>query len=169
MSILTPKIKPNWENLRERRIGVLLHYDESGSDAGAVAWFSHPDCKVSYNWLVLDDGTQVDLAPRDKAAWHAGKCQPSDPARMPYKHANSAFYGVSLAANHKDTATEAQVATVVRIIKGLFIEHGWPLTDAFRITSHHLEAWPRGRKIDVARPGGGWVLDLGEVRRRVAA
>lgn len=161
-------VRENWNELKEPRQGITLHYDASSSDAGAVAWFSHPECKVSYNFLVLDDGRVVPIAPRAKRAWHMGSCRPHDPSWLNYKDANSAFYGVAIAANHKDTATEAQVAAVVRIIKGLFIEHGWPLTDAYRITSHHLEAWPRGRKIDVARPGGGWVLDLDEVRRRVA-
>lgn len=161
-------IRPNWNARTEPPIGVLLHYDESASDAGALAWFHDPRCQVSYHYLVRDDGTVHEIAPRGKRAWHAGACRPSDPVRMSYRDANSAFYGVAIAANHKDTATEAQVASVVRIIKALFLENGWPFTEVWRISSHHLEAWPRGRKVDVQRPGGGWVLDLHEVRRKVA-
>ena len=49
--------------LREDRIGVMLHFDGSGSDRGSVQWFKDPRCRVSYNLLVLDDGSYVRIAP----------------------------------------------------------------------------------------------------------
>ena len=77
--------------LREKRKGCMIHYDGSGSDLGAVQWFADPRCKVSYNLLGLDDGSYVRIAPDHARAWHAGRCRPSDPDRLHYGDANSAF------------------------------------------------------------------------------
>lgn len=133
--------------LREPRVGVMLHYDASGSDAGAVAWFADPACKVSYNWLVLDDGSYVTIAPRDKRAWHAGACRPSSP-QFAYTDANSAFYGIAAANGGKEDVTPLQLLTIAWLARQCFEREGWPVTDTWRITSHRAEAWPRGRKTD---------------------
>lgn len=146
----------------EPRQGIILHYDASSNDAGAVAWFSDPRCEVSYQFLVTDDGVAHRIAPDDARAYHAGVCQRSKDAPQ-YKDANSAFYGVSLAATAGDTCTPAAFRTVVRLCVGYFHKHGWGAAEVNRITSHSAEAWPRGRKHD---PDG--VLDVGEVRREVA-
>src|SRR5262245_2136016 len=74
----------NFNELKEPRRGVMLHYDDSSSDAGAVAWFTDPECQVSYNYLVLDDGSYVPIVPEGKRAWHAGVCKTSNSARLPY-------------------------------------------------------------------------------------
>lgn len=140
---------PNWGTLREPRKGVMLHYDGSASDAGAVAWLrDDPRCKVSYNKLMLDNGEVVQIAPDDKRAWHAGVCKPSAP-RLPYTDANSAFYGVAIAAKPGDAVPLTQYGTLIRIVVEYFQKHGWPLSETWRLTSHHLEAWPRGRKADI--------------------
>jgi N-acetyl-anhydromuramyl-L-alanine amidase AmpD len=149
----------NWGELREDRIGVMLHYDGSASDPGAVYWLTKdPACKVSYNTLVLDDGKVVQVAPDDKRAWHAGVCRPSDP-RMAYRDANSAFYGISIAAKPGDAVPLTQWGTLLRLVVERFQKHGWPLTDTWRLTSHHLEAWPRGRKSDIQT-----LVDIEEIR-----
>ncbi len=50
------------ELAREPRLAICLHYDGSGSDAGAKGWFQHPDAwNVGYQYLVLDDGIVVDF------------------------------------------------------------------------------------------------------------
>lgn len=140
---------PNWNELREPRQGVMLHYDGSASDRGAIAWLLHdPLCKVSYNKLVLDNGSVVQIAPDDKRAWHAGVCRPSD-ERLAYRDANSAFYGLCMAAKPGDPFYEPQKGTMIRLVVGYFQRHGWPLSESWRLTSHHLEAWPRGRKVDI--------------------
>ena len=151
----------NWNRVRGQRIGVCLHYDGSASDAGAVQWMLRdPGCKLSYNYLILDDGTVVPVAPENARAWHAGACRPSDPQRLPYTDANSAFYGIALAATHGDTATPAQRASTIALIVRLMRKHQW--TDTRRITSHADEAWPRGRKVDI-----GGVYPIEQVRRDV--
>ena len=141
-----------YSTLRDERIGVMVHYDGSGGDAGAVAWFGDPRCKVSYNYLVLDDGSYVSIAPLSARAWHAGKCRTSDPDLLPYKDANSAFYGIAAATNDRVDVTPLQVLTIAWLTRRLFEREGWPLTDTYRIVGHSSEAWKRGRKTD---PEGG--------------
>lgn len=156
-----PERRPsNFGKLREPRVGIMLHYDGSGSDDGAVEWLLFdPRCKVSYNWLILDDGTVRDIAPMDARAWHAGICRPSRP-ELVYADANSAFYGIAVAAKPGDLATSAQVAMVEQLCFALMRRKGW--TEGWRITTHKAEAWPRGRKVD---PDG--VLDVEQIRARV--
>lgn len=163
---------PNWgKKLGEPRQGVMLHYDDSGSDAGGVAWLTHdPRCHVSYNYLVMDRGDVVEIAPPSCRAWHAGVCRPSDP-RLQYKDANSAFYGVAIAAKAGDQVTVQQLGAVVTLCRQLAHVHGWDLArEPWRLTGHNLEAWPRGRKIDPAGPDPAHpVLDLAHVRQLAAA
>jgi hypothetical protein len=155
-----------WNLLREPRIGVMLHFDHSASDHGAVEWLlADPDCKVSYNWLVLDDGTVRDIAPHNARAFHAGACRPSPtfkaggvfsraagrPDRDGYVDANSAFYGVALAASPGDTVPRVQRYAVRDLVAACFQANGWSYLDAdFRLTDHATEAWPRGRKVDLS-------------------
>lgn len=161
----------NYNALSEPRLGVMLHYDGSTSDAGAQQWLLHdPRCKVSYNWLVLDMGGVVPIAPAGARAWHAGVCRPSSP-KLAYRDANSAFYGLSLAATAGDVATEAAKQAIARHVLTLYRHHGWdPILDGWRIVGHASEAWPRGRKIDPEGPDPSLpVLDVQDVRDRVAA
>lgn len=158
----------NWGSLREPRMGVMLHYDASASDRGAVEWLLHdPRCKVSYNYLVLDNGSVVTIAPPDARAWHAGICRSSDP-RLPYKDANSAFWGISLAATVGDVATEAAREAVADLCAVLFVNQSWPVTEYWRIVGHSSECWPRGRKIDPQGPDPAKpVLAVADIQRMV--
>lgn len=148
--IVTTPVRRNWNGLREQRVGVMLHYDASKSDQGALAWLTKdPRCPVSYHVLVTDDGQAWRIAPLDKRAYHAGTCVSSDKARLPYRDANSAFYGVSIAATDGETATPAQFAGVVQVCRDLAAREGWDLAvESWRIVGHSSEAWPRGRKTD---------------------
>jgi N-acetyl-anhydromuramyl-L-alanine amidase AmpD len=152
-----------WNRLLEPRGGVLVHYDGSFSDEGAWRWLRNdPRCRVSYNWLVLDDGTIVDIAPRNARAWHAGECRPSTP-ELAYRDANSYFYGVAFAAKPKDHVTLAAYQSMLGLVRALGVDHDW-LADPWRISSHHVEAWPRGRKSDIADLQG---FDLAHFRTQV--
>lgn len=156
----------NWNRRREPRVGVMLHYDGSANDAGAVAWLTRdPRCKVSYNVLVLDDGSIERITPEDARAWHAGACRPSSD-QLGYRDANSAFYGFCIAARPGDRVSDAQCTALVRLCVAAFRTQGWPLSDAWRITEHRVEAWPRGRKVDLGAQLIGVTLDL--VRSRVS-
>jgi N-acetylmuramoyl-L-alanine amidase len=137
---------PNHGPLREARKGIMLHYDGSTTDPGAMAWFEHPDCKVSYNYLVLDNGDIVVVAPKNRRAWHAGACRPSGDVQ--YSDANSAFYGIAAATNGKTPLTEAQKRAIIALCRLLFKEEKWPEGEAWRIVGHDQECWHRGRKVD---------------------
>ena len=159
----------NYGVLREPRIGILLHYDASVNDRAALAWLrDDPRCKVSYNLLIWDDGQVHEIAPPSKRAWHAGVCKPSEP-RLAYRDANSAFYGVAIAATDGDVATPKQFAAVVAECARYFLMHDWGRDELWRIVGHDTEAWPRGRKHDPKGSGVVPVLDVLAVRSAVRA
>src|SRR5450830_615786 len=99
------------------RCGIMLHYDDSSSDASALAWFNDPRCTNGYTWLVLDDGRIVELADPGARTPHAGTC------KTPM--ANSHYYGIAAATNGLVPATEAQLASIVSIVLCVFIHHRW--------------------------------------------
>ena len=160
----TARTKGPWGELTQVRQGVMIHYT-AGTDLSGLQWLMFdPRCKVSYNWLVLDDGTVVSVAPKEARAYHAGACRKSDFA-FPYTDANSAFYGIAIAADSGGLATFKQWAMVTDLVAGLFREHQWPIEHLpFRLTDHASEAWPRGRKLDT-----GDVMPLDTLRTHVAA
>lgn len=138
---------PNHNALKETRKGILLHFDDSKSDEGAWSWFLSKKCKVSYNYLVLDNGDVYEIVPENRRAWHAGKCKPSGKS-IHYKDANSAFYGIAAATNNETPVTEKQKAAIIELCRFLYRKHGWSLSDTKRISGHDWEAWGRGRKVD---------------------
>lgn len=154
----------NWNDLKEPRRGVMLHYT-AGSFAGSVAWCHDPASQVSYQAIVSQKGGLAVIAPWDKRAWHAGKCVTSDPARLPYLDANSAFEGIALAASAGDVVTPDAFADIVDLVKSRFLVHGWPLTETWRLVGHNSEATPRGRKSDPEGPDPAHpVLSVAAVR-----
>lgn len=145
----------------EPRVGVMLHYDASGTDEGAIGWFRHPDCRVSYHILVLDSGDYVRIAPDRAGPWAGGHCLSSDPSRLPYSRANWAFYHIAAATNEKTDVTPLQTLGVAWWVRQWFARENWPLTDTWRVVGHnteavygptHPKAGQRGRKTD---PVGG--------------
>ena len=69
--------------LKEPRRGVMLHYDASTSDAGSRMWFKDPRCRVSYNYLVLDNGDYVVIAPPGQARMARGLLPGALPRPLP--------------------------------------------------------------------------------------
>lgn len=173
------------DKLKETRKGILLHFDGSGNDRASVNWLFDERCRVSYNWIVLDDGALIKIAPIDARAYHAGHCafgNPESPFMEKYVDANSAFYGIAIAATVGDKVTPAQLATVVTECAHIFHEHEWSLeNELWRIVGHNTEAWDYkhwketgedrwDRKQDPIGPDpSNPVMDTAEVRRLVAA
>lgn len=148
-------------DLRESRIGAMVHYDGSTSDHGGLAWFNDPRCEVSYQVVVLDDGRWAQIAPDSARAWHAGVCRTSDPKRLPYRDANSAFLGIAALTDDRHQVTVAQMLTIAWKIRSWFALHGWKPEETWRIVGHdaeavypagHGKAGQRGRKIDPTGP-----------------
>ena len=154
----------------------MLHYDDSSRDDWAVEWFSDPRCTNGYTWLVLDDGRVVELADPAMRTPHAGPCKTPN--------ANSAYYGIAAATNGLVPATHAQLGAIIALCVHLSRHHGWEKqTIASRLVGHNEQAiWTRaytprrelwgtlGRKVDPVgqRPDGRPIIDLADVRRRVA-
>lgn len=158
----------NWSRLREPRLGVMLHYS-AGSYAGTLAWCRDPRAQVSYNWLISNDGKMSVIAPPSERAWHAGVCRPSH-AKLRYHDANSAFYGIALALSAGMEASPLAYRMVTSACAGLFLKHGWPLSETWRIVGHNEECWPRGRKVDPTGPDPAKpVLDINRVRQMLGA
>ncbi len=119
--------------LAASRIGVMLHYDDSSRDDWAVGWFRNPACTNGYTWLVLDDGTNIELADPGMRTPHAGACV------TPL--ANSRYYGVAVATNGTVLATSAQRDAVTAIVVALFRFHRWPISGIERrIVGHDAQA-----------------------------
>ncbi len=167
------------------REGVMLHYDDSQRDDWAVAWFDDPRCTNGYTWLVLDDGSVVELADPALRTPHAGPCLEPN--------ANSRFYGLSAATNDLVPATMAQLAVIAVTCIALFRLHGWKAGDVVRrIQGHDAQAvwtpaytraaglsdeagsarwWKLGRKVDPTgvRKDRRPIIDVNQVRAAVAA
>jgi N-acetyl-anhydromuramyl-L-alanine amidase AmpD len=157
------------------RGGILLHYDDSSRDDWAVEWFMDPRCTNGYTWLVLDDGRVVELADPGMRTPHAGAC------KTPY--ANSHYYGIAAATNGLVPATNAQLASIVRISAALCRYHNWlPDSTSHRVAGHDAEAvWtkdytPRpqlwgktGRKVDPTgqRTDGRRIIDVNDTISRI--
>ena len=62
---------PNTGRLRRPRF-LVLHFT-GGSYAGAVNWLTQRRAKASAHLVVSEDGEVTQLAPFNKATWHAGK------------------------------------------------------------------------------------------------
>ena len=155
----------NFNELLEERQGVMLHYDDSVGDEASLAWFRNPKFEFSYNHIVFDDGSFLEMAPSDKRAWHAGCCKGHRRdiySNVTYRDANSAFYGLCAAARPGDTITRAQMATMAALVRRYFQRHGWHVErETWRITTHsaeaiykrdHARAGELGRKVDPEGP-----------------
>jgi N-acetylmuramoyl-L-alanine amidase len=163
------KESPNQNALREPRIGAMLHYPECDF-VTAVNYCCDASSKVSYNAIIAPDGAAIEIVPRDRRAWHAGVCRPSQSSRS-YEDANSAFYGIAIAGGPEfGPPTDAQEQTLNSILWDLFEAYQWPVCEWYRIVGHDTEAYPRGRKIDPTghNPGKPW-LSLQGVRDALCA
>lgn len=153
------------------RIGIMLHYDDSSSDAESLAWFTDPRCANGYTWLVLDDGRVIELADPAMRTPHAGPCLTP--------MANSRFYGIAAATNGLVPVTGGQMNAIARLCAAIARHHGWakPLivghdqqaiwTPAY--TQRHSLWGKAGRKVDPTgrRTDGRKIIDVAYLRGAV--
>ena len=73
MEDLIDSPSPNFDE-RDRPITmVVLHYTGMQDGASAIAWLRNAESKVSFHYLVGEDGQIVRMVAEDKRAWHAGR------------------------------------------------------------------------------------------------
>lgn len=177
-----------------RRKGIMIHFDDSASDASGLGWFRSPEFRLSYNRAYMDDGRRIRITPSiHNAAYHAGVCQiepglplltlgNSDGFR--YGGANAGYIGLAITADVDDEITREQLQSLTIDCAIIWRAAGWSLerldTDLTghdlkaihnpRDDPHHPELWGRlGRKIDPTgtRRDGRPVVDLAELRQGV--
>lgn len=176
----------------QKRRGIMVHYDDSSSDTGALSWFRSPDFKLSYNRAYLDDGRRVRITRsiHDKAD-HAGPClvEPGVPTytipgtTFKYGGANEAYFGFAATADGNDAITEPQFDAMAADCAVIYRLAAWSLDELeSRIVGHdakaifnprsnpgHPKLWGKlGRKIDPTgvdkhRP----VIDLARLREGI--
>ncbi|MES2177987.1 MAG: N-acetylmuramoyl-L-alanine amidase [Gemmatimonadota bacterium] len=153
------------------RGGIMLHYDDSSSDHGALEWFHDPRCRNGYTWLVLDDGRVVELADPGMRTPHAGPCLTP--------MANSRFYGIAATTNGSVCVTAQQQSSIVRLCFAIARFHKW--SDPVLVGHDEQAVWTAeytkrralwgtvGRKVDPTgrRPDGVPVLDVRTVKDQV--
>jgi hypothetical protein len=174
-----------------RRRGVMIHFDDSSSDKGALAWFRDPDFKLSYNRAYRDDGTRIRITPSiHDTAWHAGVCLVE--AGLPvgtvgngfrYGGANTGYFGLAITAGAHEHITLEQLDALTTDIAIIFRAAGWSPDDVDdRIVGHDSRAifnprdnpkepslWGKlGRKIDpTGFNANDPVIDMGQLREGV--
>jgi hypothetical protein len=174
-----------------QRAGVMVHFDDSSSDAGGVSWFRDPSFKLSYNRAYEDDGTRVRITPSiHDQAYHAGICKVEPqlptgtlPGGFKYGGANTGYFGLAFTADHNDHITREQLDAMTTDIAILFRLAAWSADDVdTRIVGHDSRAifnprdnptrrdlWGKlGRKIDpTGSVPGDPVVNLDELRQQV--
>jgi hypothetical protein len=132
-----------------RRIGIMIHYDDSSSDKGALSWFRAPAFRLSYNRAYRDDGTRIRITPSiHHAAYHAGVCLPE--AGLPvvllqqgfrYGSANVGYFGLAITSDGNDHITIEQLDALTTDCAMIFRAAGWrPDSADVRIVGHDSRA-----------------------------
>lgn len=129
------KQTPNISGYTTKKVGYILH-GTLGSYAGAINWLcTRPQDRpiLSYSsahYVISKKGEVTQLATHDQVTWHAGiihsptwrarKYLPTKsgvPFVVPFKNPNDSFVGIEFEWFQGDKITEAQLGTVVNIIK----------------------------------------------------
>lgn len=129
------------------RRGIMLHFDDSSSDASGIGWFRSPQFKLSYNRAYADDGRRVRLTESiTHAAWHAGVCKIEDgvikaklASGYEYGAANTAYYGLCVIAGLGDLTHDQQFTSLVYDAAVICRYHGWTEADLDRVIVGHNE------------------------------
>lgn len=175
-----------------QRVGVMVHFDDSSSDAGALAWFRDPAFRLSYNRAYRDDGTRIRITPSiHHAAYHAGVCLIEPSLRIEtlsgsgyrYGGANTGYFGLAITAAARDHITRPQLESLTEDTAIIFRAAGWsPEETERRIVGHDSRAifnprdnpdtphrWGQlGRKIDpTGMNKSDPVIDLAELQEGV--
>ena len=154
--------------------GICLHYDGSVTDKGGLSWLMNPEFRLGYDFYVWDDGTIFELNQqwRTHRMPHCGASRQSHKTlNYPENGGNAALIGVAIAAGGRagDKAAPAQRQAVIDLCAWLAAQMRWDIAaQPERITSHRLEAWPRGRKTDIEGSLKNPVLLTSDVRTAVA-
>jgi N-acetylmuramoyl-L-alanine amidase len=119
---------------------IVIHYTEQDSVAQSLRTLRTRNSggRVSAHYLIGDDGKLYQLVSDEHRAWHAGAGSWGTISDV-----NSASIGIELDNNGREPFSEAQIATLLRLLDDLCTRHGIPRTHVIG----HADMAPT-RKID---------------------
>jgi N-acetyl-anhydromuramyl-L-alanine amidase AmpD len=119
--------------------GIILHHT-GGSYNGAVQWILNPASKVSYHYLIANDGTGTQFAKPNERAWHAGIS--SFKGR---KNCNDFMIGIAVSGDtNQRVLTYKEIQAVGDLCIGLMMQYNFGIDN---IVTHREVS--NGRKTDV--------------------
>jgi len=117
---------------------VVIHYTGSESTAAALRVLSSPQTAVSAHYLIVRDGTIIQLVDERARAWHAGESQWGSSIDL-----NSASIGVELDNNGREPYAQIQIDALLSLLSDLSRRYRLPAANYLG----HSDVAPR-RKVD---------------------
>ncbi|GEM_PF-6004729 len=136
---------PN-KNPRGRfKVDTVVLHATGGPLQPSLNWLTNPNSKVSAHYVIAKDGTLYQLVEENMMAWHAGQSRMPPPDNR--ENVNWFSVGIELenANTGRDPYPEAQLETLVRLLKHLVTRYNVPRRN---IVTHREVAVPKGRKSD---------------------
>lgn len=114
---------PNHDDRRLPVSMIVLHYTGMPDADGAIARLADPEAKVSAHYVVLEDGSVVQMVEEERRAWHAGKSR-----WRGIDDVNSASIGIEIVNPGHEFGyvpfPEAQMDAVVRLTREIVDTYG---------------------------------------------
>lgn len=119
---------------------IVVHYTEQSSVAQSLQTLrtANSGGRVSAHYLIGDDGALYQLVSDEHRAWHAGAGSWGTISDV-----NSASIGIELDNNGREPFSDAQIASLLRLLEDLCTRHGIARSDVIG----HADMAP-SRKID---------------------
>jgi len=140
MDISRVDIHPdNYGGINRGRRYIILHANGASTES-SINWFKDPDARVSYHYLVTQDGVIFQFVDEGKRAWHAGVSRWQDDSDL-----NDLSVGIAVESvdGTESDLTALQINTLRTLIIDIAERHGIPTAHVLA----HKEVSP-GRKVD---------------------
>ncbi|HEY6510551.1 MAG TPA: N-acetylmuramoyl-L-alanine amidase [Burkholderiaceae bacterium] len=135
-------IPTEWQpspNFNERRADtVVIHYTGADRAADALRTLSSPQARVSAHYLVVRDGTIIQLVDERSRAWHAGASRWGSSIDV-----NSSSIGIELDNNGSEPYPQVQIDALLALLADLRQRYRLPAANFVG----HSDVAPR-RKVD---------------------
>ena len=117
---------------------VVIHYTGSDSTEATLRALSSPPAEVSAHYLIVRDGTIIQLVDERARAWHAGESRWGSSIDL-----NSASIGIELDNNGRAPYPQTQIDALLSLLSDLSRRYRIPTTNYLG----HSDVAPR-RKVD---------------------
>ncbi len=117
---------------------VVIHYTGSDSTTAALRVLSSPQPGVSAHYLIVRDGTLIQLVDERARAWHAGESRWGSSVDL-----NSASIGIELDNNGREPYPQTQIDALLSLLSDLSRRYRIPAANYLG----HSDVAPR-RKVD---------------------